>query len=237
MPLTRVTITGADDKVDPAALRALSTEFPFVEWGILRSASREGEPRYPSAHWRERLELAWEEPPEMALAAHFCGQLTRDTLGGDDKWFRSLPAEYDRVQINGFQTNRFVEELVGRFDVEWILQCRSEAMVDQAGELVSWLTQSDACRVSALWDCSGGRGIRAELWPTAPPGLRLGYAGGITPANVRQVLGALGGFAHAYWIDMESGVRTDDRLDLLKVRQVLEAARPFVLPANSGGAQ
>lgn len=43
MPLTRVTITGADDAVEPAELQALSHEFPFVEWGILHSYKRFGE--------------------------------------------------------------------------------------------------------------------------------------------------------------------------------------------------
>lgn len=45
-----VTITGADDDVDPSALEDLSDEFPFVEWGILRSAKREG-PDYMRMKW------------------------------------------------------------------------------------------------------------------------------------------------------------------------------------------
>ena len=37
MKLTRVTITGADDSVEPRALAELSEAFPFVEWGLLMS--------------------------------------------------------------------------------------------------------------------------------------------------------------------------------------------------------
>ena len=61
--LTRVTITGADDAVDPGALVALSAEFPFVEWGILFSKSREGEARYPSAEWAARIGRLFDENP------------------------------------------------------------------------------------------------------------------------------------------------------------------------------
>ena len=35
MKLQYVTMTGADESVDPKALIELSKEFPFVEWGIL----------------------------------------------------------------------------------------------------------------------------------------------------------------------------------------------------------
>ena len=46
--LTTVTITGADDRVDPWELARLSEEFPHVEWGVLISTGRAGTPRYPS---------------------------------------------------------------------------------------------------------------------------------------------------------------------------------------------
>ena len=74
--LTRVTITGADDDVDPEALLALSREFPFVEWGILYSAKRVGTPRYPTTEWMARL-------PPVPKAFHLCGQSARDRGHGD----------------------------------------------------------------------------------------------------------------------------------------------------------
>ena len=40
--LERITVTGADDLVDPAELCAIAADFPFVEWGILFSAKRTG---------------------------------------------------------------------------------------------------------------------------------------------------------------------------------------------------
>lgn len=225
MLLTRVTITGADDGVDPRALVDLSHEFPFVEWGILRSVTREGTSRYPTDEWREKLE-SFGCTHAMSLSAHFCGQLVRDTLDGDQKWFTSLPSEYDRVQLNGFYATREVETFVGSMGVEWILQCKSEREAFDAAALANALPGN---RISALWDCSGGRGVRPPHWLVAPPGLRLGYAGGITPENVVDTVSKISLLSDQdFWIDIESGVRTDDRFDLEKVRAVLEKTLPLI---------
>ncbi len=81
--------------------------------------------------------------------------------------------------------------------------------------------------VSWLFDRSGGRGVVAERLPVHNRLLELaGFAGGIGPDNVmdviRQINAASSPVLGPYWIDMESGVRTDDRFDLGKVESVLE---------------
>jgi hypothetical protein len=225
--LTSVTITGADDEVDVKDLRTLSVKFPFVEWGILRSTSREGMPRYPTPEWRAKLEYKQRVVPEMRLSAHFCGQLVRDTLAGDMKWFESLPAEYDRVQLNGFSTTREVEQYLGQFGVEWIIQAKTAEMLHEVARYRTDL--ASASRIAALWDVSGGRGIDPGAWPSPPKGLSLGYAGGINPGNVVQVIeNILTVTSEPFWIDLESGVRTDDTFDLDKAHTLLELAEPFV---------
>lgn len=55
----------------------------------------------------------------------------------------------------------------------------------------------------------------------------MGYAGGIGPDNVLEVLGdillANGIMDRPTWIDMETGVRDEhDRFDLARVQRVLE---------------
>ena len=59
---------------------------------------------------------------------------------------------------------------------------------------------------------------------------KIGYAGGISPDNVADKLTYL--FENVrdgeFWIDMESGVRTDDWFDLDKVRRVLEICQPII---------
>lgn len=226
MRLTRVTITGADDGVDPKALYELSREFDFVEWGILFSWSRVGTARYPSDEWRKRFSVplvGWR--PKTAL--HLCGDPARQALAGNENWPDAW--HYDRVQLNGFSKYRLpflrcAQEWRAHHEV--ILQCQTEAALEHAAELARAATN-----VSALWDISGGRGFldfdTVCQWP-APQGLRMGRAGGITPDNVVEILEASADNGLETWIDMETGVRTDDRFDLVKVRRVLELAKPFV---------
>lgn len=224
--LTRVTITGADDMVDPGELAKLSEQFPHVEWGILFSSSRVGTPRYPTVDWVRRLH-AETRLEDMKLSAHLCGQHARDTLKGSDWWLRSVAGlDFGRVQLTGSVVPEppFFVHTANYFPaVEFILQAHSEAEVPEAAAIAARLH-----RGSVLFDPSGGRGIEAFRWPAPPLGLRLGYAGGIKPSNVLQVLKDIGPVDAPFWLDMESGVRTDDKFDLGLVREVLTLTAPFV---------
>jgi phosphoribosylanthranilate isomerase len=213
MTTWHVTITGADDAIDPADLVRLSREFPFVEWGILFSAKRAGvSPRYPSLAWIDRL---LSHHADLRLALHLCGSTARDKMKGRDPF---PTTGFGRVQINGFDVHEafLLERAEGH---EVILQCRSEA--DLQG-YATFIAARPNLRASILFDPSGGRGLEPARWPRAPLGVRMGYAGGIGPDNVLDVLAAIGP-VEPTWIDMESGVRGDgDRFDLAKVRRVLE---------------
>lgn len=98
-----------------------------------------------------------------------------------------------------------------------ILQTRSDVLFPSDGN-VSW-----------LFDRSGGEGVSATRYPApAYPANQqrageYGYAGGINPENVASVLERIPNYTRDYWIDMESGVRTDDQFDLAKCRAVCEA--------------
>lgn len=228
MPLTQVTITGADDDVDPNALARLSYEFPFVEWGILFSDTRQGLARYPSHDWILRAEDFARHNDVFRLSAHLCGQRARDVASGSVMRAPGHLPIWRRVQINGATPSFDFAAHAGaprwRRDVEWIIQARDDDAIAAAARLHAILPN-----VSALFDASGGRGIEPERWPAAPAGLRLGYAGGITPSSVEDVITAIGEQSHDFWIDMESGVRDSmDRFDLGLVRQALDAAAGHV---------
>lgn len=235
--LTRVTITGADDDVDPNALRALADEFPFVEWGILFSFKRQGEPRYPSAGWVERLHPMWSH-----LSLHLCGEAARRARDGSAVGLELYEqgGGFSRIQVNGYAPPSVgLVHLANHWtSFRWILQVRDEASLQEAAK--------DAAKIhgrrgSLLFDPSGGRGERTVTWPYPPENTSMGYAGGISPENIESVLLEIRGSRRRnrlaydlrlrpFWIDMESGVRTDDRFDLAKVRAVLEACAPFVRP-------
>ena len=102
MTIDRVTITGADDFTDPKDLVELSEEFPFVEWGILLSASKEGMgPRFPSPKWIEELA---QFKDKINLAGHICGSWVRKlAVNIDNSVFKERPEflEYfPRIQLN-----------------------------------------------------------------------------------------------------------------------------------------
>lgn len=215
-----VTITGADDDVSSLDLHLLSLEFPFVEWGILRCLEFNGQPRYPSMDW---VNAFLNRRPKIGGQArkslHLCKKLARDAEEGrfpSDIW------RFDRVQLNGYNPGHWDPRMTAAASGpvgEIILQCRSEETLQQVA--------NDAARLgphaSVLFDPSGGRGVEPFRWPASPCGCRLGFAGGINPDNVLDVIGDIVMLPRGpFWIDMETGVRTDNRFDLRKVRRVLE---------------
>jgi hypothetical protein len=235
MSLTRVTISGADDLVDPGRLAALAIEFPFVEWGILFSRKRAGEPRYPSDKWREWLQGVVKDV-SMDLSAHFCGALARETLAGKGLHAELLTGEYGRIQLNGFESEtegllRIIEDNPGH---EWILQVRDRRSLQEAEGVCVVMSTNDLADVSILWDASGGRGLRSA-WPSLQGfPVPVGLAGGIGPDNIEAVAREAAALPYVAWIDMESGVRTNDVFDLDKVKSVLRSAAPFVKELGEG---
>ena len=234
--LTKVTITGADDATSTSDLSALSGEFPFVEWGILLSAKKQGHARYPSPEWQANFSMC-----DVQKALHVCGKLAADLMAGHrGPMSTAVALGAARVQVNGWKPAPALDLAAVDywFHYEFILQARDfDSFVVAACHAAT--TRQYLGKASVLWDPSGGRGIRGafSLLPgrglvgalTAGVSAPVGYAGGIGPDNISEVLAQLSDRGPC-WIDMESNVRTNDRLDLDKVRAVLEAAAPHVLP-------
>ncbi len=221
MKLTRVTITGADNGVSPHALSDLSREYPFVEWGILFSKKRYGDPRYPSNIWLGELAKSniWKR-----VSFHLCGEFARRAMGGE---FNS-PINAKRVQLNGFSDYVLPCLLCAEqnWTTEFILQCNTLEAIERAEKLV----EGGLKNVAALWDLSGGNGKQIENWPLPLGPLRIGYAGGLNESNIVRIAEKIIGARepHDFWLDLESGARTDDKFDIDKVRRILELAKPLV---------
>jgi phosphoribosylanthranilate isomerase len=240
-----VTITGADDGVDPIDLINLSGEFPFVEWGILASTSRRATPRYPSDRWLLSLSdcpfdvtdalgrihakcahndehIANLPRGRVRLSLHLCGRVAHELQDGAKHHYAGALAPrtiFRRIQVNGYEPQpspAFFTMARALPDIELILQARGPGHFEHV--------EADAREIpnaSILFDPSGGRGVEATDIPINFGDRRVGLAGGINPDNVASV--HAWAERHGYsWIDMESGVRTDDRFDLAKVRAVLE---------------
>ena len=89
-----------------------------------------------------------------------------------------------------------------------------------------------------LYDSSGGRGNDGlKIWNALEvyKSDRIGYAGGITPDNVVSVLEEVCKSEKlANWIDLESGIRTDDKFDFDKAQLFLQNVLMFNMKVTNG---
>jgi hypothetical protein len=206
-----IAFTGVDLGTVIDDLKALSARYP-IEWGILVDAAQEQLPLFPDVATRHALLTAG----DLRFAAHVCGDEARRIANAPETVTLDL-AGFSRVQVNhsfeGSNTEQ-IENTV-RFGrgrgLRAMLQCKEAFPAD--------------ARLDWLFDTSFGRGTAPSVWPRLPAcGPFCGFSGGINAGNVRDVLKAIDAEDGAlYWIDMESGVRTDGWFDLDKCEAVCKA--------------
>jgi hypothetical protein len=220
MKITKVTFTGADDRTAVQELADLSELYPFVEWGILFSKNKEGQPRYPS-----RSKILDFSSIGIPLSAHFCGWHSRSVMEGQNfRLIDELPESFKRIQINyNFHREK-------NWQVKWVVDYAynhpERSIIFQANQsnaaavhLIDSVIKSD--NIHFLYDSSGGRGSQIkEIHP--PFRTYTGYSGGLSPANVEEVALKIqhNRLKNEVWLDMESGVRTEDKFDLSKAESV-----------------
>jgi hypothetical protein len=235
MILKQITITGADDDTEQDDLYSLSEKYPFVEWGILWYPKKMGEPRYPTSGWIGRF--LSKKPKNVCVSLHICGRDAVDfgyRIDESPLWDYLINA--NRVQLN-FPYKKVDLDTVlamlqrGKYDLRYAIN-RYHALdpgryvIIQANEGNRILNAclEDYPAIEFLFDESRGNGVSIREYPKPIARKRNGYAGGITPDNVLAVLHDLKKVVPEYdeiWLDMESGVRTDNKLDLKKVKSVL----------------
>ena len=124
---------------------------------------------------------------------------------------------FDRIQVNA---SRYNMPAVERFKHRYV--------AIGVTVIVQWRTLHMDKRVPGiglLHDESGGRGIDGiKTWPLRP---RFGgFAGGLGAENIREAVGYVRMTARpGSWLDIETGVRTDDWFDLGKVADVIDLAK------------
>lgn len=205
-----IAFTGVDDPALAPGLQALSARYP-IEWGLLIDDDRPAEPLFAAAEVRAALLSA----PGLRWAAHVCGTQAR-AIANDPAAARIDLAGFQRLQVNhSFEGSSPVQiDNCVRFGrargIRTLLQC--------AGAF------PDDPRLDWLFDTSFGTGATPGHWPPIAASAFCGYSGGIGPATVADVVATIAAPPGAvYWIDMESGIRTDGRLDLAKCEAVCRA--------------
>lgn len=235
MQLTKVTLTGADDGTDPYDLIEISKDFPFVEWGILLSRNQIGNKRFPSLHWMNTLweHLQNEEHKDFHLSGHLCGGFVNDALLGISiEAGGKLWTEFERVQINTHgKKHPYNDDLL----LKSIQMCPDKEFIfqyDDANGALHDFIFDQGQRCSALYDKSHGAGIEPDSWPMPLRYVSCGYAGGISPDNVKHHIESINEFAvkKPYWIDMETHIRSDNdtKFDLKKCVNVLKKCEYYI---------
>lgn len=236
MKLDRVTITGADNSIEPSALIALSDQYPFAEWGILASCKSMGKPRFPTIEWIQALQSIGRGHPKMSL--HICGQWVRELLLG----VRHIPLElfdyFECVQLNfhGEKLDYSLDDFCTVLS-ETVAKRQVIFQIDgNMGQVLIAEVTGAGCQTFdpvPLFDVSHGAGVLAKEWPQPfDDHIYHGYAGGLGPDNLAEqipLIAAAAGDARI-WIDMETRVRSngDRQFDLALVEQCLSIAAPFV---------
>lgn len=199
-----ITFTGVDRAELVSGMVELAAKYP-IEWGILLDPAQEDKFLFPGEDERKKLLSA-----PLRFSAHVCGEPARDIACGrhpelDLKGFSRLQLNHGSEGSDERQISNAYNYCT-RHGVRLALQCQGDFPRDT--------------RADWLFDVSFGRGVRVTEWPVVRHNHPFcGFSGGLSPTTIKE---SLAGFHSVtdYWIDMESGVRTDGLLDLEKCEQV-----------------
>jgi len=247
MHLHAIGFCGVDESVDCQKLRDISNAYPWVEWGILFRPEKESTPRFPSMEFVKTLSR---EKGTLKLAAHLCSSRCQSVLDGDFEFVSQLEAlGFKRVQINATAANG-VDTSYLATAAQQVLNCiqafpQLEFIIQKNNEtrpIWEAILETRPSNVSILFDESVGTGIRVIRFASPFEGVPCGYAGGIGPSTIVDILESLkkqvgeefiNSTHRAPWIDMESSLRTitdtSDIFDIDKVQLCIDQIKEIVL--------
>lgn len=227
--LTRVTLTGADETVEPRILCDLSRIYPFVEWGIL-IGSQDGKHRFPSSQWIATL--LQKRRPEMQLSLHICGKHLRDIAKGEALDFTLNYPHFQRCQLNWHAEpqGEIAHNIVGAFkEMQGTWQPEIIFQLDEANDHLALECSRTSLKVAGLHDMSHGAGKLPESWLPSFHKFPIGYAGGLGPENLAEELPKILEVAQGdIWIDMETKLFDGLQFSFTKCLQVLEFTKNFI---------
>jgi hypothetical protein len=230
--VNRITLTGADDSIEPKYLFKISKEYPLVEWGILVSKSNFGAPRFPTKGWLKWLSIVYKDLPTMNLSCHLCGAWVRELcFEGNIQFISEISIDiFNRVQLNfhaiahKINQEKFIKALQEFKNVQFIFQ------LDDVNNSILNVAQEAGINAVPLFDTSGGAGVLPSVWPISIG--YAGYAGGLSPDNLMEQMPLIINASQnkSIWIDAETHLRSDnDKIfDKNKIISFIEKAYKFI---------
>ena len=215
--LKKITFTGIDKNTDIEQLYKLARDYPKVEFGFLSfldyKNTKKNQCNDPAILKKYRNK-------GLSLSLHVCGSLNDHLMKtGDWSEIKQFMGVYfplfDRVQLN--ISHRFKKREDGKWKIT-VPEGISEVIIQQrrtdAMPIYQWyLDEQDEVdgKITILLDDSSGWG-RFTGTPKTLALPYVGYAGGLNPGNVLEMVSSLEADPNVqnYWIDMQSGVRTED---------------------------
>lgn len=218
MNIKYISLTGADDNTSIGYLEAIQANYPKVEWAILMFPEKEGDNRNPSRAWRDEFYKA----NLTNKALHLCGTAINQLAEEKTELMKELE-NYQRVQINlkpRWASHDFVKALTIVIKklphIEFITQYN-----EHNTEFYPYWNEIE--NHAYLYDGSLGKGLNPDNWQAPIANKFCGYAGGLSPLNITENIQKIKAVANKeeVWIDMESGIRTNNNFDLNKVVDIL----------------
>ncbi len=207
--LGAVTVTGADERTDINQLVRLVKDHPYLEIGLLYTATPEGRNRYPSLEWLMKVSAAL----QGRCAIHVCGSGARQQLR--DGALAKLVGNARHVQVNG---------AVGADEVPGLANRVPILITQHNAANLALATTRIAVNHRLLVDGSGGTGRSPERWECPKTHLQVGFAGGLGHENIAAEIKKIHAAAKGrYWIDLEGKLRTGDWFDLSLCARFLKA--------------
>lgn len=234
MTITRVTITGADNNSSVDEMIRLSQNYDFVEWGIL-FGSQTNIDRFPDERGLVNLYASLLPGNNIKLSGHLCGKYSRQVLENNDFTFVEFLNRFERIQLNYNFGNSSNKWLIGNL-INYVSSPRNRHNFilqwnkSNQKQLYPYHKDGQFNYIHLLYDSSGGRGKEIEYIQEPLNTIFTGYSGGIGPDNIDKVISAIEntGNDKYVWIDMESKVRTDNKLDFNKVEEILKKVQQHI---------
>lgn len=224
--LELISFVGVDTQTNLDEIMAWRSHIP-CEFSVLFSDSKSvgSYTRYPSYKFcKDFLDM---DPTQRIHSLHLCGSVIDRYLKQEDD-IMELCHNAMRIQLN-LNIAKYSDYEKLSDDILAVTTKYTHRIILQQNKtkakFMECFLSKPGPKVSLLQDSSGGFG--REITQVNPPHEHhvSGYAGGIKPENVVRIVDLIeknNPNNRPYYIDMESGVRTDNIFSLEKCRQVID---------------
>lgn len=221
-----LSITGSDNQTSISELNSFHDKNLHVELGLLYYPEKEGTPRNPTFEWRERF---FNMIDKNHIALHLCGEEIFRSILSQGFEQSSTAQEFkkaNRIQINiNARKSIFTHEEIHEVYSKLIkIGCRLIIQYNDTSKawILPFLESNTNLlnHIDMLLDSSLGKGIVASDFfipqELQQYSFKYGFAGGISIENIENIHNKVRLLGVEYWLDLESGARTNNVFDLEK---------------------